>query len=148
MAISKNYNRGRFVVDNWEFTEGGDGDVYFCNFISDASQGFKVPAKSLYIQNHGGGAGYNYLYYRTIHSDFGTSKQIRIRPDEYVNYQLGEAVFYGVLLWASNANLQFSLDATPGEWDDREVAEFIANPLLKKTLARLDDQLLTTGLVL
>ena len=146
MAISKKYNRGRFVVDQYEFQHGGDGDVIFCNFIGDESQGFKVPAKSLSIQNHGGGAGYNYLYYRTIHTSLGTSKQKRLRPDEYINYQLGEAIFYGVLLWSSNANLEFSLDATPGEWDDREVEEFVGNPMYKKTLTTLQEQLLTTEL--
>jgi hypothetical protein len=146
--ISRKYNHGRFAIDQYEFTKGGDGDCLFCNFIGDESQGFKVPAKSLMIQNHGGGSGYNYLYYRTLHTDLGTSKQSRLLPDEYVNYQLGEAIFYGVLLWSSNANCRFSLDATPGEWTDKEVDDFISNPMYKKTLTAVQEQLLTTELII
>lgn len=148
LTISKKYNHSRYTVDSYEFQHGGDGDCYVCNFISDSSQGFKVPAKSMSIQNHGGGAGDNYLYYRTIHTNIGTSKQLRLRPDEYVNYSLGEAVFWGIVLWASNSNLMFSLDATPGEWTDRDVEEFIANPTRKRTLSYIDEQMLTSALEL
>lgn len=146
--ISKRYNRGRFVVDQYEFTKGGDGDVYVCNFVGDESQGFKVPAKSMSIQNHGGGAGDNFIYYRTIHSHLGTSKQLRLRPDEYTNYQLGEALFFGVLVWSSNANCRFSLDATPGEWEEKDVDDFISSPLFKSALSYLEQQSLTSELII
>ncbi len=148
MTVSKKYNRGRFSIDHHEFQKGGDGDVKFCNFIGDSSQGFKVPAKSLMIQNHGGGAGENYLYYRTIHTNLGTSATSRLSADEFINYQLGEAVFWGVLLWSSNANLEFSLDATPGEWTDLEVSEYINNPVVKKRIDSLDDLGLSSSLVI
>lgn len=148
MPVSTKYNQGHFLVTAYEFQHGGDGDVYFCNFIADSAQGFKVPAKSLMIHNHAGGAGDNYLYYRTIHNNLGSSRDARIGPDEFINYSLGEARFYAVLLWASNPNLVFSLDATPGEWTDKEVDDFIASPMIKKTLSYLEEQTLTTALVI
>jgi len=148
MAISSRYNQGHFVVTRHEFTQGGDGEIYFCNFIGDESQGFKVPAKSLMIHNHAGGAGDNYLYYRTIHNEKGSSKPAILGPDEFINYQLGETRIFACLLWSSNANLVFSLDATPGEWTDKEVDEFITSPMIKKVLSYLDEQILTTELVI
>jgi hypothetical protein len=142
MVVSKRYNRGRYVVDMYEFQHGGDGDVQLCDFVSDAEQGFKVPAQSLVIQNHGGGAGDNWLYYKTIHTAFGSSKFSRLRADEFINYQLGETVVWGVLLYASNANLRYSIVATPGEWHERDVEEFLANsPATKKTLSYMYDQI-------
>lgn len=146
-TISSKYNMGRFVIDNYEFQHGGDGDIKLVNFINDIQQGFGVPAKSLYIQNHGGGAGDNYLYYRSIHSLLGTSKSIRIYPDEYVNYSLGECLFYGLVIWSSNANLRFSLDATPGEWTDKEVDSFIASPIYERISQIIAEQELTSELV-
>lgn len=147
-SISKKYNNGRYTVDAYEFQRGGDGDVKFCNFIKDEAQGFGVPAKSFSIENHGGGAGENIIYYRTIHNLYGTSRQSRLLPDCYKNYLPTESRYYGILVWASNANCCFSLDATPGEWTDAEVVDFIGSPLYKKTLSFLDEQTLTGELVL
>lgn len=144
--ISKNYVDGRYVVDQYEFQYGGDGDVYFCNFVTDPAQGFHVPAKSLFIENHGGGAGSNILYYRTIHGRFGTSRDSHIAADGFHNYQLGECLVYGVLVYASNANLEFSLVATPGEWTDYEIDKFMINPELQPTLKFLDKQMLTSAI--
>lgn len=121
----------------YEFTKGGDGDIYVCDFVRDKQQGFNVPAKSLLIENHGGGAGYNYLYFRTTHDGNGWSRTMRLKPDAFVNYQLGEAIFYGVAVWASNANCMFSLDATPGEWDTAEASRFLGSPNVKKNIDAL-----------
>jgi len=133
VTVSSKYNRTRYVVNRYEFQVGGDGDSYFCNFVDDSRQGFGVPAKSLMIQNHGGGAGDNYLYYRTIHDKIGSSPPAILAPDEFINYQLGETLFWAILLWSSNANLVFSLDATPGEWTDAEIAIFESNPFKRST---------------
>lgn len=109
-VVSNRYNRSRYVVSRYEFQHGGDGDSYLCNFVGDSRQAFGVPAKSLMIQNHAGGAGDNYLYFRTIHDKtLGSSPPAILGPDEFINYQLGETMFWAVLLWASNANLVFSL---------------------------------------
>lgn len=137
-SISSKYNRTRFVVSRYEFQRGGDADTYLCNFVSDERQGFGVPAKSLMIQNHGGGAGSNFLYYRTIHTNkFGSAPPATLEPDGFINYQLGETIFFAVLIWAANAKVRFSIDATPGEWTDTEVADFQSSPYLKSTLSRI-----------
>jgi hypothetical protein len=148
MSISSRYNQGHYTITRYEFEYGGDGDMVFCNFISDSKKGFKVPAKSLMIHNHAGGAGDNYLYYRTIHNELGYSDYAILGPDEFINYQQGEMRIWGIGLWASNANLVFSLDATPGEWEDKEVDAFITSPLIKKALSKLEEQSLTTELVI
>jgi hypothetical protein len=149
MTVSNNYNDGRFSVDHYSFPFGGDGDTKFCNFISDAAQGFKVPAKSLSIENHGGGQGDNYLYYTTIHAMLGKSRQKRLLPDGFVNYMLGETRIWGIILWGSNANLEFSLDATPGEWTDLEVQKFVTSPIVKRNISYLEKiPQLDAGLVL
>jgi hypothetical protein len=128
------YEHGRFVVSTFEFTRGGDGDVYCCDFVRDPRQGFGVPAKSMSIQNHGGGAGDNLIYYRTTYDGSKFSKTMILYPDMFVNYYLGETIFYGVLVWASNANCRFSLDATPGEWTEKEAAKYISDPIVKKVI--------------
>lgn len=133
----------------YEFQQGGDGDIFYANFIGDKAQGFKVPAKSMSIINHGGGAGDNYLYFRTVHSYLGTSKQRRILPDQFINYLQGEMIIYAVVLWSSNANLCFTLDATPGEWEEADAKQFLdANPVISTTLKYLEELPLKTGLVL
>lgn len=89
-VVSNRYNRSRYVVSRYEFQHGGDGDSYLCNFVGDSRQAFGVPAKSLMIQNHAGGAGDNYLYFRTIHDKtLGSSPPAILGPDEFINYQLG-----------------------------------------------------------
>ena len=145
-VVSNRYNRSRYVVSRYEFQHGGDGDSYLCNFVGDSRQAFGVPAKSLMIQNHAGGAGDNYLYFRTIHDKtLGSSPPAVLGPDEFINYQLGETVFWAVLLWASNANLVFSLDATPGEWTDAEIAQFESSPFRKSTQESIDRISLLSG---
>jgi len=132
MAFS--HGHGRFVVSAFEFTKGGDGDVYCCDFVRDPRQGFGVPAKSMSIQNHAGGAGDNYIYYTTTVDGSKFSKTRRLDPDGFINYYLGETIFYGVLVWASNANCMFSLDATPGEWTEKESKQYVSDPIIKKTI--------------
>lgn len=128
------YNRGRFSIDMFEFTLGGDGDVLFCDFVRDRRQGFHVPAKSLSIQNHGGGAGFNYIYYRTTHDGDSWSKTSRLLPDAFKNYMLGETVFYGCMVWSSNANCMVSIDATPGEWTEKEAKPYLSNPFVTRSI--------------
>jgi hypothetical protein len=128
------FNRGRFAVDMYEFTLGGDGDVLMCDFVNDARQGFHVPAKSLSIQNHGGGSGWNYIYYKTTHDGRVWSKTTRLLPDAFKNYMLGETVFYACLIWSSNSNCMVSVDATPGDWDEKEAKPYISDPMIKKSI--------------
>lgn len=145
MSVSSKYNRTRFAVNRYEFQSGGDGDCVLCDFVGDNKQGFGVPAKSLMLHNHGGGAGDNFLYYRTIHTRIGSAPPSTLEADAFINYQLGETIFYAVLVWASNANLVFSLDATPGEWTDADVDEFTRNPFRKKTIESVNRLKLLEG---
>ena len=146
-SISRKYNMGRYVEDRYEFQHGRDGDIKVINFIDDDQQRFKVPAKSLFIQNHGGGAGDNYIYFRTIHNTLGTSKVFTLEPDAFINYTLGECLFYGLVVWCSNANCMFSMDATSGEWTDKEIDAFQSSPIFQRVREIMSDQSLTTGLV-
>lgn len=149
MPVSRRYNRGRYTIDLYEFQHGGDGDVKLCDFVGDSRQGFRVPAQSMMIHNHGGGAGDNYIYYATIHDSFGTSAFTTLKPDAFHNYFLGESTIYGVLVYASNANCRFSLLATPGEWQERDVEEFITMPShVKRTMENMYSMMNTGPIVL
>ena len=117
------YRRGRYVVDMYEFQYGGDSDHVLCDFVRDRAQGFGVPAKSLVIENHGGGAGYNYLYVKTSCNGKDWDTTNRLMPDAYENYLLEEAIYYKALIWSSNAKCRFSLIATPGVWTSDELKE-------------------------
>jgi len=149
--MALNYRHGRFVVNRYRFVTGGPGDVYIIDFVNDAAQGFRVPAKSLAIRNHGGGSGNNYLYMAIAQSvtASGTDwdESAIVESDSVENYSPEDGcIMFGVLLWASNPSLVFSLRATPGDWTSSELKQYMASPVALSTvgLSTLDKQALLT----
>jgi len=123
------YRRGKFSVDRYEFEKGGEGDTVVLDFVNDPLQGFQVPAKSLLIINHGGGAGHNYLYYRVSEDGDGWDKVSTILPDRTEEYPSSDGqVISQIMLWSSNPNLQVSLRATPGIWTLTELRQYLPSP--------------------
>lgn len=123
------YRRGKFSIDRYEFVNGGEGDVLVLDLVNDPSQGLGVPAQSLLIMNHGGGAGNNYLYYRTSVDGDGWDKLVTILPDRTEEYEPADGqVISQLMLWASNANLQVSVRATPGEWTLKKLRLYVPSP--------------------
>jgi hypothetical protein len=123
--------------DDYTFSSGGDGDSRIYDFVNDPHQGFGVPAKSLTIFNHGGGAGSNLIYYKISRNGDSFSRKHSIDPDAGVNYLLGETVIYGLMIWASNANCSFSFVATPGEWLLKDAKKYEPNPIKKRQIEYL-----------
>jgi len=136
--MSLSYRHGRFNVNRYRFNVGGAGDVYIIDFVNDPAQGFKVPAKSLAVRNHGGGSGNNYLYMSIAQavSSSGTDwdETTIVEADSVENYSPEDGcIMFGVLLWSSNPGLRFSLRATPGIWTQSEVKQYMASPVQLST---------------
>ena len=136
------YRRGKFVVDRHEFTVGGEGDALVLDFVNDKLQGLGVPAKSLLLMNHGGGAGDNELYFRTSEDGSGWDKKATILNDRTEEYAVADGqVISQLICWASNANLQVSIRATPGVWTLTELRRYVPSPaptIERKLLGTVD----------
>jgi len=123
------YRHGKFSLDRYEFVTGGEGDIVVIDFVNDPLQGFGVPAKSLLVMNHAGGAGNNYLYYRVSEDGSGWDKVSTILPDRTEEYPPADGqVISQIMLWSSNANLQVSVRATPGLWTLSELRQYLPSP--------------------
>jgi hypothetical protein len=100
--------------------------------------------------NHGGGAGNNYLYYRASEDGSGWDKVSTILPDRTEEYPISDGcVFSQLMCWSSNANLQVSVRATPGEWTLTKLRRYCPSPaptVEAKLLGSVDKwSLLETG---
>lgn len=137
------YRHGKFSIDRYEFLTGGEGDVLVLNFVDDPAQGLGVPAQSLLIMNHGGGAGNNYLYYRTSEDGSGWDKLSTILPDRTEEYTPADGqVFSQAMFWSSNASLRVSVRATPGEWTLGKLRQYLPTPApsIEAKLLGLEDK--------
>lgn len=123
------YRHGKYSLDRYEFVTGGEGDIITIDFVNDTLQGLGVPAKSLLIINHAGGAGDNYLYFKTSEDGSGWDKTSVVLPDRTEEYSQADGqVISQLMLWSSNANLRVSVRATPGIWTLTELRQYLPSP--------------------
>jgi hypothetical protein len=144
------YRRGKYVIDQYEFLVGGEGDALIIDFVNDTLQGFGVPAKSLLLINHAGGAGENLIHYRTSEDGSGWEKTASILPDCNEEYAPADGqVISQMMIWASGPHVVFSMRATPGIWTLKELRQYIPSPAptVERSLLGLTDKwsILETG---
>lgn len=114
--------RSPIIIDRYEFTTGGSDDFYLLDIVGDSSQGLGCPAKSMALRNHGGGSGLNILYFTFSENGKYWGKIGSIEAGQSEVYDASDnCIFWSMILWASNANMKFSLRATPGYWTDAEL---------------------------
>lgn len=129
MVVKPKVRRGRYTLSKYEFQIGGENDVLSIDFVGDESQGFGVPAKSLLIMNHAGGAGDNYIYFRLSEDGRSWDRVSTLFPDRTEEYTVSDnCVFSQMQIWGSNARVRVSVRATPGEWTQKELNQYIPNP--------------------
>lgn len=122
-----------FSIDQYEFQVGGDGDSLLVDFVNDKSQGLMVPARSLLIENHAGGAGNNYVWFKTSEDGSHWSRTSRINPDAWEEFEVrDECIFCQLIVWASNANCRVSVRATPGQWTQQQYDEILPSIMLAR----------------
>lgn len=123
------YRRGRFSINRYEFQIGGIGDSYPVDFVNDPSRGLGVPAKSLLIKNHAGGAGENLLHFKLTENGVDWDDETIVEPDTTEVYDVNDnCVFMGAVFWADDPFLRFSIRATPGSWTLEELRKYIPTP--------------------
>lgn len=111
-------------IDNYQFTSGGEADYILVDVVDDPQRGLGVPGKSMFIENHGGGSGINRLYYQTSEDGYRWSDVMSMRPGRFEGYSQDDGVrIWLVKVWASNANVAFTMRITPGIWTDDELME-------------------------
>ncbi len=111
-------------VDNYQFTVGGEADYIEIDVVDDPHRGLGVPGKSMFIENHGGGSGINRLYFQTSEDGYRWSEVMSIRGGANEGYSADDGIrIWLIKIWASNANLSFSMRVTPGIWSEDELIE-------------------------
>ncbi len=83
------------TIDNYLFTEGGENDYVLVDVVDDVMRGLGVPGKSMFIENHGGGAGINRLYYQISEDGERWSEIMSMRPGRFEGYNQDD----GIRIW-------------------------------------------------
>ena len=114
--------RSPYIINKYKFVTGGEQDFLLLDIVGDKSQGLGCPAKSIAIRNHGGGSGLNDLHYVFSENGkyWGARSSIEAGQSEIYDSS-DNCIFWSILFWSSNANLQFSMRATPGYWTKPEL---------------------------
>lgn len=94
------------------------------DFRDDPSQGFGVPAKSIYIRNDGGG-GAGDIHIRLSADGSNFSSEIILAANEDMGFDVED----GVIIWSASikiitAGSKVIVNAAPGYWTEEELAEY------------------------
>jgi len=123
------YSRHHFAT---QYTFKSAADILRLDFITDKSQGFKVPARSLHVENLGGGAGNNYVYFATSSDGKDFHSTVRLLPGRFRTYTVDDGmVIISLMVWSSNANCRVDIDAAPGEWTLEQFREYVPYSIIQ-----------------
>jgi len=118
------YRHNPFVINRYAFKLGGPNDLYQIDFIDDRKQGFGVPAKSLVIQNIGGGVAGDYLHVQYAEKKQHFSPEVSLYEGERLIIKPDDGVLISyAIVWSDSRDLAFSLVATPGLWTWKELVD-------------------------
>lgn len=118
--------RGRYVIERHKIANAGESNALSIDIVNDPRQGLGVPAKSLVIINHGGGAGRSLLHFSITDDGVLWDTSSTISPGMAEEYSvLDNIVVAMVRIWSDSPGTTFSLRATPGQWTYEELKEYI-----------------------
>ncbi len=124
MSKKADYRHNPFVINRYSFVLGGPNDLKQLDFINDRKQGFGVPAKSMVIQNVGGGVAGDYLHVQYAEKKQHFSPEVSLYEGERLIIKPDDGVIISyAIVWADSRDLAFSLVATPGIWTWKELVD-------------------------
>jgi hypothetical protein len=117
------YTHNPFVINRYSFKLGGPNDLYQVDLVDDRKQGFGVPAKSVVVQNIGGGVSGDYLHIQYAAKKQYYSPEVTLYEGEKLIIKPEDGIIISyMILWADSYGLSFSLIATPGIWEYKELS--------------------------